>query len=134
MVEFVADLLEDSDLEFAYVAKYDEQLIPEYPAVQIQPGPTDKMIHGTHTFAIALRAYIYIMHANLDESKQVRSYEDLLLATRVVELLEDDLSFGGRFIDAFVETENFGAMPISKDTAVVSTRLGFTAKSQSRFK
>lgn len=134
MVEFVADLLEDSDIDFRYVAKYDEQLIPEYPAVQVQPGATDKMLHGTHTFNLALRAYIYVMHSNLDDSKRVRSFEDLALATKVVSLLENDLSFGGRFIAGFVESENFGAMPIAKDTAVVSTRLHFVAMSQSRFK
>lgn len=100
----------------------------------MQPGTTDKMLHGTHTFNIALRAYIYVMHANLDDSKQVRSFEDLALATQVVNLLENDLSFGGRFIAGFVESENFGAMPIAKDTAVVSTRLHFVAMSQSRFK
>lgn len=134
MVEFVADLLEDSEIGFKYVAKYDEQLIPEYPAVQVQPGTTDKMIHGTHTFGLALRCYIYVMHASLDEGKQIRSYEDLVLATQVVNLLENDLSFGGKFINAFVENENFGAMPIAKDTVVVSTRLHLVGMSQMRFK
>lgn len=136
LVEHMVEMISESTIPFAYVAKYDENLIPEYPCVQIQPGTTDKFLHGTHTFNIGLRAYLYVMHAKMTESKRTRSLEDLLLATQVVNLLEDDLTLGGKVIYGYVDSEQPAAFPprSQKGDVVVGTRLLWNGLAQTRFK
>lgn len=136
VVEFLADYLNDSPLPLAYVAKYDEPLIPEYPAVQIMSGPLTKAVHGLHTWLLTLRADIYVMHARMTESRATRNYEDLVLTTQIVSYLERDLKLGKRIIQGFVENETPGAMPprSEKGAAIVSTRLGWIGTNEARFK
>lgn len=136
LVEYLADFIGSSEIPFNYVAKYDEQLIPEYPCVQIQAGTTDKFIHGTHTFVIALRAYLYIMHSKMTDDKRTRNLNDMLLATDVVNLLEADLTLGGRVINGFVDSETPAAFPprSRKGDVVVGTRLLWNGIVQTRFK
>ncbi len=136
VIEHLAYIIESSTLEFAYIAKYDEELIPGYPAVRISPGTVDKIPHGTHTFEIVLRAFLYVMHADLTISKRTRSLEDLLLATELVNLLEADMSFGGQIIHGFVESETPAAFPPRnpRGSAVVGTRLLWSGITQRRFK
>lgn len=136
LVEHLADMIGGSELPFAYVAKYDEELIPEYPAVQIQPGTTDKFRHGTHTNVIGLRAYLYVMHAKLTSTRRTRNLEDLLLATQLVNLIEKSRTLGGRVIDGFIESEIPAAFPprSRKADAVVGTRLLWNGIQEARFK
>jgi hypothetical protein len=136
LVEYLSLLVEDSSLPFAYIAKYDETLIPEYPACQIQPGTMDKDVHGTHTFMIGLRAFLYVMHAKMTVGHQVRSLEDLQLATDLVALLEQDLTFGGRVISGWVDSETPATFPprASKGDIVVGTRLTWNGLQEVRFK
>lgn len=136
LVEYFADLVIESTLPFAYVAKYDENLIPEYPCVQIQPGTLDKELHGTHTYIIALRATFYVMHAKMTVDHRTRSLEDLLLATDLVKLLEQSLTLGGRVIHGWVDTEVPAAFPprSSKGDMVVGTRLTWNGLQEVRFK
>lgn len=136
LVEYIADKITGSSLGFRYVGKYNENLLPEYPAVQIFPGPVQKEIHGTHTFAIMLRADIYVLHAKMTEDRQTRSYNDMVLATNLVALLEDDLTMGDRVIAGWVESETPGVSPprTRKGEAVVSTRISYQATQETRFK
>jgi hypothetical protein len=136
LVEYLAELVEESTLPFAYVAKYDESLIPEYPCVQIQPGTLDKEPHGTHTFMVALRATLYVMHAKMTVDHRTRSLEDLLLATQLVALLEESLTLGGRVIHGWVDTEVPAAFPprSAKGDIVVGTRLTWSCIQETRFK
>lgn len=135
IVEFLSQYLEQSEIPLEYVAKYDEPLLPKYPAVQIMSAPFDKQLHGTHTWSLTLRAIIYVMHARMTESRRTRNYEDLLLATQVVEYLESDLKLGGRVIHSWVESETPGAVPprTSRGAAVVSTRLTWFGVNEARF-
>lgn len=135
VVEYLAGFLADSTLPLAYIAKYDERLLNEYPAALVVSGGHEKEIHGTHTWLITLRADIYIMHAKLTEDRATRNKTDLELATSVVALLEEDLSLGQRIIAGFVEREIPGAMPprTAKGSAVVSTRLSWAGTVEGRF-
>lgn len=136
LVEYMASLLQKEEaLNLKHVARYDELLTPEYPAVIIQPGQFQKAKHGTGTYMHTLRANLYVCHANLTESKQQRSLQDCILATQVIEVLERDQRFGGRIIDGFVESDLFAPLPprSQKSSAVVSTRLTWQGRSQSRF-
>lgn len=140
VVEFLAQYLEESDIGIAKVVKYDEQLIDEYPAVQVFPGQFTKELHGTHTFALGLRADIYVMHAKMTLDRMTRNYEDLALATEIVAYLERDMRFhdesgNARLIHSFVESERFAARPprTNKDVAVVGTLLNWMGVNQGRF-
>lgn len=136
-MELLAKLLEDStSLNLEYVAKYDEGMMPKYPGVLIQPGEWTKEIHGTATFSHNPKAEIWVMHANLSAGRRTRSLEDCLLATRVIEVIEQDRTLGGKVIFGMVERERFAALPPrgAKNDGVVSTQLSWTGIVQSRFK
>jgi hypothetical protein len=136
LIELIAQLVDESTLGFKYIAKYNERLIPEYPAIQIMAGTSTKEIHGTHTWAITLRADIYVMHADLTEDHATRTLTDMQLASSVVDFLETpNLSLGQRIIAGWVESEIPGVMPprTAKGNAVISTRLGYRATTQGRF-
>lgn len=136
LVEVLTGLIETNIPEFNYVSKYDEDLIPEYPCCQIQPGDVSRSYHGTHTLEVFLRAFIFVMHDKMTQSKRVRTEEDLLMATKVVRFLDQNMSLGGKVIDAIVDTEVPTALPprTRKGDIVVSTRIGLVAKTQVRFK
>jgi len=136
LVDALANLIETGIPEFNYISKYDEDLIPEYPCCQIQPGDTSRQYHGTHTLMIFLRAFIFVMHDKVTMSKRVRSEEDLLLATKVVALLDANISLDRRIIDGLVESEVPTALPprTRKGDIVVCTRIGWVGKVETRFK
>jgi len=136
LVEFLADAIEKSNLPFESILKYDQDLVTEYPVVQIVPGAFDKQIGGTHTFELIIRADMYVMHGNMTESYVTRSLNDMLLATSVVQFLEGpNLSLDGRLVQGYVDNERPGVMPprVSKGSAIVVTRLGYRAESRARF-
>ncbi len=136
LVEHLSDIIEDEITDFKFVSKYDENLIPDYPCVQIQPGDLSRDYHGTHTFMIFLRAFIYVMHDKFTQTKRVRTEEELLLVTKVVDFLNSDITLGGRVIDGFVESEVPAVLPprTRGGDLVVSTRIGWIGKNEERFK
>jgi hypothetical protein len=136
IVDALADLIEMNIPEFNYISRYDEDLIPEYPCCQIQPGDTSRTFHGTHTLEIFLRAFIFVMHDKMTISKRMRSEEDMKLATKVVDLLDLNITLGRKIIDGLVESEVPTALPprTRKGDIVVCTRIGWVGKTQTRFK
>lgn len=135
VVEYLAGYLNDSPLPLEYVAKYDEPLLPKYPAALVMSAPLNKEVHGTHTFLLTLRAEIYVMHARMEENRATRNREDLQLATQIVAYLERDMSLGRRLVASWVESETPGAMPprTAKGASVVSTRLAWQGLAETRF-
>jgi hypothetical protein len=136
LVEFFEQFFAAGPFSLEYIAKYDEELIPKYPALHIQAAPFDKTLHSTHTFLVALRASIHILHANFMVDRQTRNYQDLKLASQVVDYLENDMTLGGKVIQGWVESETPGVLPprVTKADAVVSTRLNWLGMQQRRFK
>lgn len=137
LVEYLADLLENSMLPFSFVGRYEETLYPSYPAVLVQPGNFQKDLHGTATFLVTLRATLFIMHADLTQSKRTRSLEDCLLATQTIQLIEgNDLTLGGHVIQGHVESDVFAPLPprSAQSPAVISTRLQWQGITETRFK
>jgi hypothetical protein len=136
LIEYLAKLFRESELGFEYIAKYDEVLIPKYPAIHIQPANFDKTLHSTNTFLIGMRAAIHVLHANMMVDRVTRNYEDLALATKVVDFLESDMTLGEHVIHGFVESEIAGVLPprVTKGEAIISTRLTWFGISQRRFK
>lgn len=135
VVEFLAQYISDSTLGFKSINKYDEFNRQEYPAVQIVPGPFTKELHATHTWALSLRADIYVMHGAMSDSRATRNLNDLILATETVAYLEQDLTLGERIIQGWIESELPGVMPPrgSRSDAVVSTRLTWLGLTQGRY-
>jgi len=84
MIDLIADRLEaqSGPLGIKYVGKYDEGIIPEYPAVVVLPGPRAKTLHATRTFQVAFEIEMYVYHANLTLTKRERSKADLQLVSR----------------------------------------------------
>jgi hypothetical protein len=137
LVEWFAQLLENSVLGFQYVGRYEETLFPAYPAALVQPGNFQKDLHSTHTFLITLRANIYIMHSDLTKDKKTRSLEDCILATDTIELIEGDgLTLDGHVIQGHIENDMFAPLPprSAQSPAIVSTRLAWTGITEARFK
>ncbi len=135
VVEYLANYLSRSDIAIAYIAKYDEPLLPEYPAVLVMSSQFTKEYHGTHTWLLTLRAEMYVMHALMTESRATRNLNDLKLATEIVSYIEQDMTLGGRVIHSWVEDEKPGVMPPrgEKGAAVVSTRLSWQGITEARF-
>lgn len=136
LVPLLAELLEGSDLPFKYVGRYDESLIPGYPAAQVQPGQFNKELHGSSTWLITMHASIFIMHANMNVSRRTRNEEDLILATRTTQLIERDMTLGGRVIHGFIEAKVPAVVPLGsdKDGGIISTQLLWVGITETRFK
>lgn len=136
-VELVANVIEDNAerLGIGYVGRYDERLLPHYPAVVVSADQMDKEVHATHTFAIMLRCSIWVYHAKLTITHKQRSKEDLELATALVALLEDDKTFNDKVVFAFCSAETPGIIqPRSgRGEPVVGTRLSWQAATQQRW-
>lgn len=135
VVEFLAAYIEIGHLGIEYIAKYDEPLLPKYPAVQVMSGGLEKALHGTHTWLLTIRAEIFVFHGKMTESRQTRSRNDLIIATKVVDWLEKDITLQDRVIAGWVENEVPGARPpmTGKGAAIISTRLTWTCTNEARF-
>jgi hypothetical protein len=141
-VDMLADRLaaQSGPLGLKFVGKYDERLIPKYPAVVVLPGPRAKTLHGTRTFQVAFQLELYIYHANLSLTKRERSKADLQLVDRIEQELETDYRWADEtgdssVIHGYVSSENPGVLQprAGKSTSVICTRLTWNAISQRRF-
>lgn len=136
VVEALYDkLIQRGELGLAFVGRYDEKKIPEYPAVVLSAMPLEKEVHGTHTFNIQIRINLWVYHSKVNETHATRSLNDLLLATAIVNFLEADINLSGNVIHGFVESETPGIMQsgTTKTTLVIGTRLVYWCITQSRF-
>lgn len=70
-----------------YVATQEENLIPEYPALQVSVGDVLREDHGTQRFLVTFETSFWIYHANFESSRATRNIEDMELATGVVRFL-----------------------------------------------
>lgn len=119
-------------LGLAYVATQDENLIPEFPAVEIVMGPVSRRVHGTHRFYVIFEATFWIYHANYEETHAQRNRTDMELATHVVEFLhlpanrrlELDTNYGLITGSGFVRQEVPGFI-VADRNRVVATRLSW---------
>ena len=120
----LATILLDNQVTIGYkhLAKYDETLIPEYPAVYISSPGTRTEKHGTHTFLRMITTEIYVLHANMDVDRQTRIAEDLELVTRVCFVLDANRQLGDEnVVFSMVTGEEPGLMNLEKNLAVIST-------------
>lgn len=74
-------------LGIAYVATQEENLIPEYPALQVSMGDVLREDHGTQRFLLTFEASFWVYHANFESTRATRNIEDMELATGIVRFL-----------------------------------------------
>lgn len=74
-------------LGFQSVILQDENLITDYPAVEVSMGPVNRNDHGTQQFELIFTANFWIYHANYEQTHRERAIADMELATNVVKFL-----------------------------------------------
>jgi hypothetical protein len=135
VIEYIHDKLSNEAPEFGikFVGKYEEELLPEYPAIRVTPGPLGRDIHGTHTFNNEFLVDVWVYHARMSASHGTRSKEDLELCTQVRQLMHKDMTLGGNVVYGFFLAENPGIVNRPKGAAVVGTRMVWSGLGQERF-
>jgi hypothetical protein len=136
-VEMVSELLENEggNIGIEFIGKYDERLIPRYPAVNVSTAPLTRELHATHTFNVTLRLVLWVYHAKLTQTHKERSEEDLLMVTDLKDLLHSDPTFGERIVFGYVDSETPGVIGprAGRGDSVVGTRMSWEAVTQERF-
>lgn len=136
--DYIVDLLDDNkaSLGLRYIAKHDEELIPEYPAVLIQSDNTERELHATQMFRIVFNLDLWIFHAELSSGAAVRSRKDIELATAIRKLLHADRTLGDHIIFGFVNGEfpGISARIVGGNlSTIVTTRLTWQGENRVRF-
>lgn len=137
--EHLLNLLETNRelLGLNYVAGSDENLIPEYPAVELVSGPLTRVDHGTQRFLVTFEMTLWIYHADYEETHKQRNITDMKLATNVVQFLH---KLENRRLELDGEYKIIGGsgrviqevpgFAISRANRVVGTRLVWQGQSQ----
>jgi len=131
------------ELGLNFVAYTEEQLRPEYPALLVQAGPSQRDYWATHTFIIRVSLEIFIYHANLNASHKVRTREDMELAGAIrddlhrqpmMEMWADSLDASTKqIIQGWVSAEEPAFIRRPPQSPVVATRMEWSGISQERF-
>src|SRR5574337_1798410 len=74
-------------LGLSFGALQDENLITEYPAIEIAIGPVSRQDHGTQQFQVIWTVNFWVYHANFESTHRGRAIEDMEIATNVVRYL-----------------------------------------------
>lgn len=139
VVDYWLDSIEPikETLGFNGVYGYEHKLIPAstYPALAINPGRSEKTIHGTRTWLYTWRVQFYILHAKATGSHLQRSREEAALTTRVVDFIEADKELAGLVVFSFITDEVPGVLQpfANQNDMILSTRLDWFATSEGRF-
>ena len=134
--DYIADRIDDNkaSLGLRYVARQDSDLLPEYPAILISmERAVNRSQHATQQFLVTFGLEFYIFHARLTTTKQVRSRDDVLLATSVRKLLHADYTLGGHINFGYVEGEfprRSRVLIGAKAQSVVTTHLTWTGQNR----
>lgn len=134
VTDYLVDLLkrEAGPLGLAYVGDGD-RLVPRYPAAIVVSGAKEKILDATRAFTTMFEAEITVLHARLDKSHSTRLREDNVLTRAIEVLVDSDMNWGNRVIQAWVSSINPGVLLRPKGEQVVGTRMIVTARSRERF-
>lgn len=126
-------------LGIAYVAAQEENLLPEYPAIDVSMGTTLRQDHGTQRFLVLWNMSFWVYHANFEGTHRRRSIEEMQTITNIVQFLHrrenralndgsEDRLIGGSGI---VRQEIPGVTtPYHSSGRVMTTRLLWEGQSQ----
>jgi hypothetical protein len=138
VLDFIYDLLDNkkADLGIKYIARIDENLIPEYPAVLVNLAPITRELHATQMFRVVWNITIWVFHAELTVGKAIRSKEDIELATNIRKLLHEHRTLDGHIVHGYVNGEFPGETTRvvgTKTSSIVTTRLSWEGENRVRF-
>ncbi len=138
VVDFIYELLDTkkAELGIKYIARIDENLIPEYPAMLINLGPVTRELHATQMFRVVFALDIWVFHAELTVGKAIRSRADVELATNIRKLLHEYRTLEGHIVHGFVNGEFPGQTTRivgTKTSSIVTTRLSWEGENRVRF-
>lgn len=148
LVALIEQIAQESTLNFKSILTFDDDKIPEYPALIISSPNVRTSIHGTNMLRTYFTTILYILHADASVDRKRRNLDDLALATSFIKLLEApwtdpaDASNVGAALTmrdqvraGYVEGEIGGPLPVGskKGVLVVSTRLTHTCFVQNLF-
>ncbi|KKW09704.1 MAG: hypothetical protein UY48_C0055G0007 [Candidatus Gottesmanbacteria bacterium GW2011_GWB1_49_7] len=126
VLDYVHDMLYDARvaLGLGYVAYGTEELLPQYPAAVVTPGPQQRSIHATRQFRNDFALEIWCLHANLSVSRRERTKEDLELVTAIKNELHGDKTLGQNIVFGHVLTQTPGVVYVKENSnPVVVTRI-----------
>lgn len=89
--------------ELKHIGFADDEMVFEYPAVILTGEPVVTELHATRQFKNWFRIGIFVYHAQMSETRSVRTREDLLLVTAIKAVLHSDPKLGGGVIFGWVE-------------------------------
>lgn len=121
-----------ASLGLEYVGYGEENLIPGYPAVVFSSNTQDQTLHATHQFLMTMRIDIWVLHADLNVSKQQRTKKDMILCEAIDALLIMNMKLptaqypNGQIIGGWINSQHPGIMHRKKSetfSQVVSTRM-----------
>lgn len=122
----------------------EEELLLDYPLVQIVGEPIDREIATLSQFQVIFHAAIWIYHADLSVGHEKRTIDEMKLATGVVEFLHRDENRHlrdnsllptnpDRLIFSYVDSELPGRIRRPGSPSIISTRLGWQGESRVLF-
>lgn len=133
---YIADRLDNNKaaLGLRSVARQDERLVNEYPAVMVSmERPLERQQHATQVFRVVFNIDLWIFHAELTRARSIRSADDIVLATSVRKFLHSDYTLGGHIIFGFVDGEFAGVSSRAvgqKTNRVMTTRLTWVGENR----
>lgn len=129
VLDYVYNLLNDNKvaLGLGYVGYGDQELLPQYPAAIVTPGPEQTAIHATRQFRNDFALEIWVLHANLAASRKTRTKEDLELVTAVKDKLHEYKTLGDNIVFGHVTARTPGVLYMRGDgestNPVITTRI-----------
>jgi hypothetical protein len=121
-----------STLGFRQVYYADNNFTPQYPNAVVVHGRQAKTRHSTgNRFLYTFSVFVYVLHANMNLTKAMRSKADIQLAEATGAVIEgSDFSLGGQVIECYVEAIEPALLPARKvGENVVSSRITVYASS-----
>ena len=95
-----------------------------WPSAMVVPGDLDRRPEASfQQTELTFTVLIYVLHADLTESRPGRTHTDLRLAESVTNFLHSDWTFGGQLAGSWVAQERPVPVPTRRANHVISTEL-----------
>ncbi len=103
MTQKVVDILEGESTRLGLKGVYfgDQELIPEYPAVTVEPGTKTRTIRALHEYELNLTTTIYLYHGKV-QSSETTMKENTALAEELEDVLAEHRKMDGVIINSIV--------------------------------
>jgi len=136
--DYLVDLLDDNKatLGLAYIAKHDEDLMPQFPAVLVQTDNTVREYHANRQFRVRFYLDLWVFHADMTVGAATRSRKDIELATAIRKLIHTKSDMDGHIIQSFVDGEFPGVTARiigGNSSIIVTTRLTWQGQNRVQF-